>query len=250
MQPADDDEPPDAVLLAALRAGDLEAAGLLFRRHAEPLRRAAGAWVRQPAERDDLVAETFARVLAVVRAGSGPHGDLRPYLVVTMRHLVSRWSSQRNRVELRATVPDSGQGTGGADELALYRSNVRLVWSAYCTLPGRWRTVLWQTAAEGGTPTEVAPLLGLSPNSVAALAMRAREGLRQAYLQVQVPDAEEPDCREPRRRMGAWVRGALPPRRADAIAGHIAGCRACRAVARGLDEANRELPGSAARLTG
>jgi RNA polymerase sigma factor (sigma-70 family) len=246
MEPADDE--PDSVLLAALRAGDLDAAGRLFRRHAEPLWRTAGAWARQPAERDDLVAETFARVLTVVRAGGGPHGDLRPYLVVTLRNLVSRWSRQRSRVELRATVPEAV--AGGADELALHRSNARLVWSAYCTLPGRWRTVLWRTEAEGGTPTEVAPSLGLSPNSVAALAMRAREGLRQAYLQVQVPEPDEPACREPRRRMGAWVRGALPPRRANAVAEHVAACPACRLVARGLDEANRELPGSAARLTG
>ncbi|MBE8518442.1 sigma-70 family RNA polymerase sigma factor [Amycolatopsis sp. H6(2020)] len=246
MEPADDE--PDAVLLAALRAGDLDAAGRLFRRHAEPLRRTAGAWARQPAERDDLVAETFARVLAIVRAGGGPHGDLRPYLVVTLRNLVARWSSQRNRVELRATVPEAA--AGGADELALHRSNARLVWSAYCTLPGRWQMVLWRTEAEGGTPTEVAPSLGLSPNSVAALAMRAREGLRQAYLQVQVPEPDEPGCREPRRRMGAWVRGALPPRRASAVAEHVAGCPSCRLVVRGLDEANRELPGSAARLTG
>ncbi|WP_410593035.1 sigma-70 family RNA polymerase sigma factor [Amycolatopsis sp. lyj-23] len=246
MEPADDE--PDSVLLAALRGGDLDAAGRLFRRHAEPLRRTAAAWARQPAERDDLVAETFARVLAVVRAGGGPREDLRPYLVVTLRNLVSRWSKQRNRVELWATVPEPA--AGGADELALRRSNARLVWSAYCTLPGRWRTVLWRTEAEGGSPREVAPSLGLSPNSVAALAMRAREGLRQAYLQVQVPEPDEPTCREPRRRMGAWVRGALPPSRANAVAEHVAGCGACRLVARGLDEANRELPGSAARLTG
>lgn len=246
MEPAPDE--PDSVLLAALRAGDAEAAGRLFRRHAEPLWRTAGAWARQPAERDDLVAETFARVLAVVRAGGGPHGDLRPYLVVTMRNLVAGWSRQRSRVELWATVPDAV--AGGADELALRRSNAQLVWTAYCTLPGRWRTVLWRTEAEGGTPTEVAPSLGLSPNSVAALAMRAREGLRQAYLQVQVPETDEPICREPRRRMGAWVRGALSPRRAHVVAEHVACCRACRLVARRLDEANRELPGSAVRLTG
>jgi RNA polymerase sigma factor (sigma-70 family) len=247
MEPADD-EPPDSVLLAALRGGDLDAAGPLFRRHVEPLRRIAGTWARQPAERDDLVAETFAKVLTIVRTGGGPHGDLRPYLVVTMRNLVSRWSKQRSRVELWATVPEAA--AGGADELALHRSNARLVWLAYCTLPGRWRTVLWRTEAEGSTPTELAPSLGLSPNSVAALAMRAREGLRQAYLQVQVPDADDPSCREPRRRMGAWVRGALPPRKAHAVAEHVAGCPACRLVARGLTEANRELPGSAARLTG
>lgn len=244
-----DEDPPDAELLAALRAGDLAAGGALFRRHAGPLRRIASRWATQPAERDDLVAEAFTRVLAVVHAGGGPDGDLRPYLVVTMRNLVSRWGRQGSRVELCETVPDDA-ATGGADELALHRSNEKLVWTAYCTLPGRWRTVLWRTEAEGDTPTEVAPLLGLSPNSVAALAMRAREGLRQAYLQVQVPDAEEPICREPRRRMGAWVRGALSPRRATAIADHIAGCGACRTVARGLDEANRELPSTAVRLTG
>lgn len=242
------EEPPDVVLLAALRAGDLDAGGALFRRHAGPLRRIATAWAKQPAEGDDLVAETFARVLAIVHAGGGPRDDLRPYLVVTMRNLVSRWSRQRSRVELCETVPESA--ASGADELALHRSNEKLVWTAYCTLPGRWRTVLWRTEAEGDTPTQVAPLLGLTPNSVAALAMRAREGLRQAYLQVQVPDAEEPVCREPRRRMGAWVRGGLSPRRASVIADHIAGCGACRSVATGLDEANRELPGSAARLTG
>jgi RNA polymerase sigma factor (sigma-70 family) len=245
-----DDEPPDAVLLAALRDGDPDAGGALFRRHAEPLRRTAGTWLRPPAERDDLVAEAFARVLAVVRAGGGPHGELRPYLVVTMRNLLSRWSRQRSRVELCATVPEPAGRGGGVEELAVRRSDAELVWSAYRTLPGRWRTVLWRTEAEGGSPAEVAPSLGLSPNSAAALAMRAREGLRQAYLQVQVPAAEEPVCREPRRRMGAWVRGALPPRRARAIAAHVAGCRACRSVATGLDEANRELPGSAARLTG
>jgi RNA polymerase sigma factor (sigma-70 family) len=243
-----EDVPPDAVLLAAVRAGDLGASGLLFRRHADALRRTARAWANQPAERDDLVAETFARVLAVVHAGGGPEGDLRPYLVVTMRNLVSRWGRQGSRVELCATVPETA--ARGAEELALHRSNEKLVWTAYCTLPGRWRTVLWRTEAEGDTPTEVAPLLGLTPNSVAALAMRAREGLRQAYLQVQVPAAEEPICREPRRRMGAWVRGALSPRRASAVADHIAGCGSCRVVATGLDEANRELPGSAARLTG
>ncbi|GAB3148609.1 sigma-70 family RNA polymerase sigma factor [Amycolatopsis sp. NPDC004378] len=242
------EELSDAELLAALRAGELDACGALYRRHAGPLRRTAAAWARQPAERDDLVAETFARVLAVVRAGGGPDGDLRPYLVVTMRNLVSRWSRQRSRVELCETVPETS--SSGAEELALHRSNENLVWTAYCTLPGRWRTVLWRTEAEGDSPTEAAPLLGLTPNSVSALAMRAREGLRQAYLQVQVPDAEQPVCREPRRRLGAWVRGGLSPRRASVVADHIAGCGSCRTVVSGLDEANRELPGSAVRLTG
>jgi len=39
--------------------------------------------------------------------------------------------------------------------------------------------VLWHTEIEGARPAEVAALLGLTANGVAALAYRAPEGLRQ-----------------------------------------------------------------------
>jgi RNA polymerase sigma factor (sigma-70 family) len=191
-----DNAPPDAMLLAAVRDGDVEAGDLLFRRHAEPLRRVAARWVTQPAERDDLVAEAFTCVLAIVRAGGGPHEDLRPYLVVTMRNLAARWSRHRLRVELHAEVPGTGE-VEGADERALRGSTDQLVRTAFHTLPVRWRTVLWSMVAEGRTPAELAPVLGVSPNGVAALACRAREGLRQAYLSAQAEaDREGPMVRE------------------------------------------------------
>ena len=42
--------------------------------------------------------------------------------------------------------------------------------------------VLWHLEVENQKPADIAPLLGMSANSVSALAYRAREGLRQAYL--------------------------------------------------------------------
>jgi len=240
-----EDQRTDAELLAAVRAGDCQAGGELFRRHVTLMRRVAGGWVRQPAEREDLVAEAFARVLSTVAAGGGPESNAPAYLVATMRNLFARWSRRENRIDLYATVPEHVTADCGADELAVTRSEDRLVWSAYRTLPGRWRTVLWRQAAEGDTAAELAPLLGVSPNGVAVLARRAREGLRQAYLQVQVPDAESPQCQEVRRRMGAWLRGTLPARRAGVLAGHLTGCAPCRAVAAELAEINRELPATA-----
>ena len=235
---------PDAVLLEALRDGDIDAGEALFRRHAEPLRRIAAGWVTQPTERDDLVAEAFVRVLTIIRAGGGPRENLRPYLAVTMRNLVAKWSHHRNRVELYGTAPATEEATGaaGAEELVILRSNARLAWTAYCALPGRWRTVLWRCEAEGDSPKVVAPLLGVSPNGASVLALRAREGLRQAFLQAQVPDAGKPCCREARRRMGAWLRGGVPDRRANLITAHLAGCEPCRTVATRLDEVNREMP--------
>ncbi|WP_410579912.1 RNA polymerase sigma factor [Amycolatopsis sp. lyj-108] len=184
MWDAVDDAPPDARLLGRLREGDLEAGDLLFRRHAGPLRRIAACWVDQPAEREDLVAEAFTRVLAAVRDGGGPRDELRPYLVVTMRHVAAQWSRHRLRVQPHAVVPAT-EDVEGADGPALQASTDQLVRSAFHTLPVRWRAVLWSTVAEGRTPAELAPVLGVSPNGVAALAHRARAGLRQAYLQAQ-----------------------------------------------------------------
>lgn len=46
------------------------------------------------------------------------------------------------------------------------------------------------------TPQDVAPILGLTSNGVAALAYRAREGLRTAWLQAHVSDpGATADCR-------------------------------------------------------
>ncbi|WP_372666773.1 RNA polymerase sigma factor [Amycolatopsis kentuckyensis] len=156
----DDGGPPDARLISEFRRGDAGAGSRLFRRHAEPLRRLAADWGGRPADWDDLVAETFTCVLAVLRAGGGPRENLRPYLVTTMRELAARWGGPRP----------------GADEL---------VGTAFHTLPARWRTVLWSTVAEGRTEAELAPVLGVSPTGVAVLAARAREALRHAYLQAQ-----------------------------------------------------------------
>ncbi|MFC9251353.1 sigma-70 family RNA polymerase sigma factor [Amycolatopsis thailandensis] len=236
----------DATLLDAFRAGDIAAGEALFRRHAEPLRRIAAGWVAEPAERDDLVAEAFVRVLTVIRDGGGPRENLRPYLTVTMRNLVVKWSHHNKRVELYGTTPATEEATGAvnAEDLLILRANARLAWTAYCALPGRWRTVLWRTEAEGDSPKVVAPLLGVSPNGASVLALRAREGLRQAFLQAQVPETGTPCCQEARRRMGAWLRGGVPGRRADLIAEHLTGCEPCRTVATRLGEINREMPRS------
>jgi len=47
---------------------------------------------------------------------------------------------------------------------------------AFASLPERWQAVLWHAEVEGQKPAEVAVLLGMSANSVSALAYRAREG--------------------------------------------------------------------------
>ena len=84
-----------------------------------------------------------------------------------------------------------------------------LISRAFTSLPERWRTVLWQVEVEGERPAAVAPSFGLSPNAMAALARRAREGLRAAYLQAHLTAEASEDCRATVSRLGNYVRGDL-----------------------------------------
>ncbi|GMA95060.1 hypothetical protein GCM10025881_18840 [Pseudolysinimonas kribbensis] len=63
---------------------------------------------------------------------------------------------------------------------------------AFRTLPERWQTILWYTEVEGMEPAEAAPYLGLTANGAAALAYRARDGLKKAWLQAHVSDVRVP----------------------------------------------------------
>jgi hypothetical protein len=63
---------------------------------------------------------------------------------------------------------------------------------AFARLPERWQEALWHTEIEGLSPADAAPLMGLSPNGMSALAYRARGGLREAYLQVHLAQTGGP----------------------------------------------------------
>ncbi|WP_210435469.1 hypothetical protein [Saccharopolyspora sp. ASAGF58] len=54
----------------------------------------------------------------------------------------------------------------------------------FARLPHRWRRVLWCMEAARLTTADVSRKLGISRNSAAALAYRARKGLRESYSQV------------------------------------------------------------------
>ena len=98
--------------------------------------------------------------------------------------------------------------------------------------------MLWHTEVEQETPAEVAPLLGLTPNGVAALAYRAREGLRQAYLQEHLADGADGQHRATVDRLGAWARGGLSPRQRARVDAHLATWPGVPALAGELEDVN------------
>lgn len=229
----------DAELTEAVRQGDVAAYGVLYRRHLVAARRAAGALASTAVEREDLVAEAFARLLRVLRAGGGPGEEFRPYLITTMRNALISWRRRDSVVSVVAEVPDVWP-VMGPEVVVSGRLHAELAAEAFARLPERWRQVLWRTEIEGESPAKVARSLGMTPNGVAALAYRAREGLRQAYLDQHVPRAA---CRDMARDLAGWVRGRFPAQKASRIATHVVACPGCREIADGLRRLNQELPG-------
>jgi RNA polymerase sigma factor (sigma-70 family) len=235
----------DAELIAAVRAGDLEAYGLLYRRHAGAAATLARQLTGSPAEADDLVAEAFVRVLDVLRGGGGPVEAFRAYLLTTLRHTRYDRARRDRRLEWSDDMTRHDPGVAWEDP-AVAGLESTLAVRAFHRLPERWQTVLWHTEVERESPAEVGARLGLTPNGVAALAYRAREGLRQAYLQEHLAGGVGRDHRATVERLGAWARGGLSTRYRARVELHLAGCADCRARARELAEVAGELGGDPA----
>ncbi|MCA2218633.1 sigma-70 family RNA polymerase sigma factor [Jidongwangia harbinensis] len=218
----------DTDLLAAVRAGDTAAYGTLYERHRAATRKLAYALASDPADADDLVAETFAKVFATLRAGRGPLVAFRAYLHTTMRHVSYHRARRDRRLMFTDDLSRYDAGEPFPDP-TLERLERTYAARAFRQLPPRWRDILWMTEIEGAGPAEIAPRLGLTPNAVAVLAHRAREGLRRLYLQQHVATAVRPDCRWTGDHLGGHLRGRLAPRDATRMRTHLGWCAECRA---------------------
>ncbi len=224
----------------------------LYVEHAPAARRFALSMVPRDVA-DDIVAEAFTRVLTAIRAGGGPGLAFRAYLLTAVRNLANDWNRARRRmtvvgdVDLDAEEPGAGQThavsrlTSGAEAQAAARAEERLVARAFAKLPVRWRAVLWQLEVEGRAPAAVAPMFGLTANGVSALAVRAREGLRQAYLQEHIGANLPVACRAYAAELGAGARGRLSRRRRAAVHEHLRQCHACTDLFTELTEINSRL---------
>jgi RNA polymerase sigma factor (sigma-70 family) len=230
----------DTALIAAVRAGDATAYGVLYERHLGAAKRAATYLVNTAAEREDLVAEAFTRVLQVLRSGRGPIHDFRPYLLVTMRHAAINAARRNPSTALYAELPDAYQPPATEDPISARLTGNEAA-SAFAGLPERWRMVLWHTEVEGASPAAIAPQLGMTPNGVAALAYRAREGLKQAYLRMHLPAVERQECQAATDKLAGFVRHSISAPQRRKLSAHLANCARCRELAAGLSEVNGEL---------
>jgi RNA polymerase sigma factor (sigma-70 family) len=227
----------DAELLGQARDGDEAAFTELYVRHQAAALRLASTYKRV-GDPDDLVNGAFERVLGAIRRGTGPTESFRAYLFVTLRRLAAE-QGQTPADRSLDEVPEPVADEADAPELA--RADRELITQAFESLPDRWQAVLWHTAVEGRQPKELAAVLGVSANAAAAMSYRAREKLRQAYLQAHLLASPAPEHEPYRSQLGAYVRDGLSTRDRAAVQAHLDSCEPCRDLVAELTDVNRML---------
>ncbi|MEU7414917.1 sigma-70 family RNA polymerase sigma factor, partial [Streptomyces sp. NPDC042638] len=248
----------DAELIARMRAGDDSAYEELYRRHADAVRRYARTCCRDGHTADDLTAEVFARMLQAVRGGSGPEHAVRAYLLTSVRRVAAHWTRSARREQLvddfalfaqqatRVTEVSDDDPLGlGADVRAMHEAEQSMAMRAFRSLPERWQAVLWHTEVEDESPSEVAVLFGLDANGTRVLASRAREGLKQAYLQAHVSDSlvHDEECARYADQLGTYARRKLRIRAERGLRKHLEECARCRLAAAQIEEVASGIPG-------
>ncbi|MDR7185183.1 RNA polymerase sigma factor (sigma-70 family) [Microbacterium trichothecenolyticum] len=229
----------DADLVLRTRSGDTDAFAELWRRHYR-----AGVTVARnmtsSLDADDLVQEAYTRIYHSIVQGGGPTGSFRAYLFTSIRNTAAAWG--RARRETAYEELDGVEDPSGAEhesEAALDRG---LTHQAFRSLPTRWQEVLWYSEIERMKPAEIAPLLGMKPTAVAQLTFRAREGLREAWIQAHLRSvADGSDCQWTIERLGAYSRLNLGRRDHAKLEQHLGRCVRCSIVASEAKEVSSRL---------
>ena len=194
----------DADLLARVDDGDAAALAHVIDAHLHPAWRLAVVAAPDHAVAERAVVEGFCDGLAAAARHPDPRHGLRIRLVSATRHA--------------AVTASPGTAHPLSDDPVI---------AAFRELPEAWRTALWLVEVEGGSPEQVAPVLGLTRSSAAALADRAATGFRERLAADIAERASNPDCRRALAKLPAHASGKLTAEERDAVGEHLGGCGSC-----------------------
>jgi RNA polymerase sigma factor (sigma-70 family) len=203
------------------------------------IRRVVAARVNDPQAVDDLVQETFARLLQ-----ARPRLDddaLAPFAVILARNVAVSFVRSR-RVEDRHLhrLVDLRQ-PDRPEERALQQEEAQAIAAGLASLPARDRTVLLEREVQGADTTALAEQLGATPGAIAAQLARARAKLRVNYLlAIRGIDLPTARCRSV---LNALSAGDRRRQRALDAGGHLLACRVCAALSEPLVKRRRALAG-------
>ncbi|MBT2534179.1 sigma-70 family RNA polymerase sigma factor [Arthrobacter sp. ISL-48] len=219
----------DEDLIRSYRTGDSLALETLYSRHHQAGLKYARRLMANKADAEDVAQEAFLKVAAAMMRGNGPEIAFRPYLLRAVRTAAAdRWGKQAKETP----TDDTGDTPVEDASLAslLEREDPGLVMKAFQSLPVRWMTALWHAEVEREPPRRIAPILGIEPAAVSALLLRARKGLREAYLTAYAEAPPRTECEPTFPYLAATVLGTSSARDRRKVKEHARGCDDCAKV--------------------
>ena len=182
-------------LMALVASGDQGAFEVLMRNHNQVLYRVARSIIKDDAEAEDIVQESYLRAY---RNAASFRGDasLSTWLTrIVVNEATGRLRTARRRAAIIPLVPGSDVANGGEEEVmdesreclldapeeATLRSEARrLIEARIDALPDKLRTVFVLRAVEDMSVQETAAALGIPEATVRSQFFRARSLLREA----------------------------------------------------------------------
>lgn len=175
----------DATLAERIRAGDASGLEALFHLYYDPLCRFANAYVRSPADAEDLVQAVFIQ-LWDQRERWVLRGSMRAYLYTAVRNaalnVLKHRLVERRALEHEDAIPRIGmaEGTPTPHEHAVGHELEQAIDRAIANLPERYRLVITLRTQHQLTVPEIARILDLPVKTTETRAARAVQALRAA----------------------------------------------------------------------
>lgn len=171
-------ETADAVLLESFQQGDSTALDWLVERYQGPLLRFARGFVRDQGAAEDLVQETFVRLIRSA-PDLGSQGSLGPWLYRVCRNLAydnRKMETREMQRRERAQTPEPAPTPAGLNEqqetCAILRRELDL-------LPEREREALRLKVDQGLSYHQIGEVLGVKPGTVGWLVHQAMNRLTE-----------------------------------------------------------------------
>lgn len=180
----------DAALAARVASGDGAAFELLMRRHNRRLYRIARSVLRDAADAEDALQESYLAAYRAIGAFRG-EASLATWLSrLVLNHCLARKRKTQRRENIVSIVPEDPEAPEaiGADietpERALVRAELReLLERKVEALPEAFRTVFMMRCVEELSVEETAELLNIPEATVRTRHFRARSLLRESLAQ-------------------------------------------------------------------
>lgn len=230
----------DIDLVAMARNGDVDGFVGLYRRHYGAMLAFAWQYSRSKEQAEDIASEAMASVMSALTAGKGPNVAIRAYLLTAVRNAATKTAKQNRKYVFTDDLSVLEDDVHVRDDVEAQFENGAIA-RAFAGLPERWQRALWYLDVEGVTPAVAAAALKMRPNAVCALAKRAREGMRRAYMQEHVAQRADEHCRPYASKLASYAHGGLGKNQRKEVSEHLQSCEPCAAALAEINEMQRRV---------